>query len=227
MSLRRWSDVALLVSALALAVMTGTARAAALPSQTIRDIARDLHLQQVLPGPRLEHARTQQSWHTDLPLGDILAYLAVGAIALGLLFAVYSIRDRLPALGRRKLTAEAEAAQSAASVEKMVASQLEADELAGRGQLTEAMHTLLLRSLIEMRKTLDIGFADSLTSREILNSVTLPELGKGAFGDLIRRVERVYFGDHEASQEDYAACRRSYLDLTASMRAVFAGGFRR
>jgi hypothetical protein len=202
------------------------AEAATSPAETAQELARNLDLQQTLPGPKIAHDQTLPAWHLNLPIGDLLIIVASVAIAVGVLFALWTIRDRLPMLGRRKLVAAADAAGIAASVENMVASQLEADELAGRGQIAEAMHVLLLRSLTEMRKTLDIGIPDSLTSREVLGHVSLPELGRQALADLIHRVELVYFGTRPADQGNYAACRQNYMALVAAMRTGLGGAVR-
>jgi hypothetical protein len=41
-------------------------------------------------------------------------------------------------------------------------------------------------------------------------------------GDVIQRVELVYFGDRPADQGSYAACRQSYLALIAAIRGGLA-----
>lgn len=202
--------------------------AAADPQAVAKEVSRDLGLQQDLPGgkgevvtPKTEPKRDERApriWNPSL--GTLLSILLYAAIAAGLIFAIWSIRDRLPVLGRRKLAAheEAETSGQAAAIERMVVAQIEADELARQGRLAEAMHALLLRSLIEVRKRLNVSFADSLTSREILKALSLPERGKQALADIIGRVEPVYFGLSPAEQNDYAACRASYEALTAAMQ---------
>jgi hypothetical protein len=131
---------------------------------------------------------------------------------------LYTLRDRLPSFGTPRLSARRpDAVAQAAAVERMVETQIEADELAGQGRFAEAMHALLLRSLAEMRRRLQVSFADSLTSREILRVLDLPDAGKTSLADIIRRVELVYFGLHGAGREDYAACRSSYEALTLAM----------
>jgi hypothetical protein len=200
------------------------------PAVAVLNLAHDLNLQTDLPGvdsrmvsPRNENRQAlQENANSDFnPLvSDVVRFVLYAALVLGILFALWTIRDLFPSLGRRKLVAkdgEVELARDA-SVERMVEAQTEADELAHQGRIAEAMHALLLRSLIEVRKRLSVSFADSLTSREILIALSLPQVGKTSLADIIRRVEFVYFGDHHAAEQDYAACRASYELLTQAMQ---------
>ena len=91
----------------------------------------------------------------------------------------------------------------------------EADTLALEGSFAEAMHALLLQSVLELRRRLDISIAVSLTSREILHLVTLPPEGRAVFADIIGRVEISHFGTHEPDAADYLACRTSFETLRA------------
>ena len=152
------------------------------PAVTVLNVAHDLNLQTDLPGvdsrivsPRNEHRPAlQENANSDLnPLvSGVVRFVLYAALVVGILFALWTIRDLLPSLGRRKLVAEDEEVKVArdASVERMVEAQTEADELAQQGRIAEAMHALLLRSLIEVRKHLNVSFADSLTSREVLKA---------------------------------------------------------
>jgi hypothetical protein len=81
------------------------------------------------------------------------------------------------------------------------------------------MHVLLLQGLDEMRMRLDLRFADSLTSREIVSRANAPAAAKTALGEIIRWVELAYFGDHPADRNDYDACRRSFIALGGALGA--------
>jgi hypothetical protein len=93
-----------------------------------------------------------------------------------------------------------------------------ADDLAARGQFVEAMHALLLQSLTEVRRRLDEQFADSLTSREILESARLSHTGRASLRDIVARVEWTYFGGRRATGPDYDACRRSFVELAQTLQ---------
>ncbi|WP_413988021.1 hypothetical protein ACMDCR_18530 [Labrys okinawensis] len=225
---------------MAIIILTMLASAAAIPALaapdpavTAQDVTRDLGLQPDLPGNKNEiitpetRAKQAERPRSDIGkfmAGDFVRFLLYGALLAGIVFAIWTMRDRLPALGRRRLVARDQAVQAVhdAAVERMVVAQMEADELARQGRIAEAMHALLLRSLIEVRRRLNVSFADSLTSREILKVLSLPEVGKLSLADIIRRVEVVYFGEHPASERDYAACRDSYERLTQAMQARLA-----
>ena len=207
---------------LAALVLPAAVSAAPDPAETAQAVAASLDLQTQLPVAKPEAPELRDA--PDLPgkpwklTGDIAQVILYAALAVGIALVLYTLRDRLPSFGTPRLAARRpDAVAQAAALERMVEAQIEADELAGQGRYAEAMHALLLRSLTEMRRRLQVSFADSLTSREILRVMDLPELGKLALADLIRRVELVYFGLHVAGREDYTACRASYEGLTAAM----------
>ena len=88
--------------------------------------------------------------------------------------------------------------------------EIEADDLARQGHYGEAMHVLLLKSLAEIRTRLGVSFAASLTSREIVRRVQLPQTGRGALVAIVQSVERTYYGGRPASREDYSGCREEF-----------------
>ncbi len=90
----------------------------------------------------------------------------------------------------------------------------ESDVLAERGDYAAAMHVLLLKSVEEMRRRLDISIAQSLTSREILVRSGLEPDAGACLGDIVQRVEISWFGPHLPGADDYARCRESFVALT-------------
>jgi len=79
------------------------------------------------------------------------------------------------------------------------------------------MHVLLLQSLSEMRKRLDLRFADSLTSREIMRRASVSKRARTALHDIVAAVERAYFGEHPAEAADYAACRTRFRTFSHAL----------
>jgi hypothetical protein len=205
-----------LVFACALAVASGP-----LPAQTEREVQtaaeraiRRLDLQTELPrGP--ERAR----FTIDLP-AEILWVVIVVALC----FLIYAFRDMIPLWRSRHgdgwtrdegLTGDIERRTPAAVL-------VAADELAANGRYVEAMHVLLLQGLADIRQRLDQQFADSLTSREILRSIRLPEAGRTSLRDIIHRVEWTYFGKRPAALADYVACRASFNALAQALHGAAA-----
>lgn len=139
------------------------------------------------------------------------------AVALGVL--IYAFRDYIPigrwGQGGAWTSDEAVAAGGEARAPTAVLGA--ADDLAAEGRYVEAMHTLLLQSLADIRKGLDEQFADSLTSREILRSTRLSEAGRVPLRDIVNRVEWTYFGEHPAVLADYEACRASFNALVQAL----------
>jgi len=94
----------------------------------------------------------------------------------------------------------------------------DADELARGGAFAAAIHTLLLRTLLELARGADVGVAPAMTSREILARVPLRADARAALAGLIGAVELTHFGDAPATATDYGRCRDQFH--------VFAHAFR-
>ena len=95
--------------------------------------------------------------------------------------------------------------------------QVEAEVMAQAGDYAEAMHILLLQSVGELRRRLDVAIAVSLTSREIMHKLELTHSARLAFSDIISRVEISYFGSYLPTQADYLACRESFAALALAL----------
>jgi len=86
----------------------------------------------------------------------------------------------------------------------------DADELARRGQFGEAVHALLLRTLQELARRLPERLPPSLTSREILARVRLPDDARHALAALVGAVEVSHFGGVESAETDFQHCRSHF-----------------
>jgi hypothetical protein len=155
---------------------------------------------------------------SDIPIPPLLLWAILIAGALALLF--YLLRDALPLWRRsRDGTWQAPGIEGAGLQARSAGEAMQAaDALARQGRYVEAMHVLLLKSLADMRQSLGLHIAESLTSREILRKVTLPEAGEAALRDIVGRVEWTYFGEHEADASDYEACRGRFDEFAAAMQ---------
>jgi hypothetical protein len=185
-------------------------------TRVARDLPKSQDLQTELPSTQPEEKTESRSLSLDLTRFLLWTTVLIGACVLA-----YCIYEIVPALGGRPpgwndsiggVGGMAQGADAAAA-------RLAADELAAQGRFVEAMHVLLLQGLDEMRMRLDLRFADSLTSREIVGRANAPTDAKTALRDIIRWVELAYFGDHPVDRTDYDACRRSYVALDSSLRA--------
>ncbi len=97
----------------------------------------------------------------------------------------------------------------------------DADALAQSGAFSDAIHLLLLVLLEELRRGLDLFLAPSLTSREVLRRVSLPDEADQALSRLVRAVELSQFGGHAATATDYDRCRTWFESVA---EAVQSGG---
>jgi hypothetical protein len=161
--------------------------------------------------------RSPWSIRLNLQFVEILLYIAVGC---GIVVLFYYLRDMLPGrgLGQRSEWDDTSELAGRGPARTDEAAQIEADELARQGRFVEAMHVLLLQGLNEMRKRLDLRFADSLTSREIVRQAAVPSNARTALRDIIGWVERAYFGTYSATSNDYLACRQSFTALSDALQ---------
>jgi hypothetical protein len=155
---------------------------------------------------------------------EVPAFIRVllwGAVIVGTAVVVWSLRDSLPAFSRsRKTVASAQPPPSEAQSSRMEEARIEADDLARQGHYGEAMHLLLLNSLSEIRRQLGTSFAISLTSREILRRVQLPDIARQSLRAIIAAVERTYFRGDDAGQADYSHCRSHFETLKHALASV-------
>lgn len=209
----------LLLVAFCVAACDGAARAATDAGEIVRQSIRHHDIQTQMPTPEPKAASWLDWLKFDIS-ADTARFLLWGAVILGVAVTIWSLRDSLPAFSRsrRIKAADVPAGFSGASA-RMEEAQLEADDLASRGHYGEAMHVLLLKSLAEIRLRLGTSFAVSLTSREILRKVSLPQAGTGALGAIVQSVEQTYFGGRPAGREDYLGCRQEFETLRRSLAA--------
>jgi hypothetical protein len=159
------------------------------------------------------------SWTLKLPPETIWLVVIIG---LGLL--LYAFRDMIPILRLSRSGAwtdeESGEADAASRAPEIVLGT--ADDLAAHGRFVEAMHTLLLQALAEIRRRLEEEFADSMTSREILRSKQLTDALRRPLREIVNRVEWTYFGEHPAARDDYLACRTSFSALAQALHGSAA-----
>ena len=175
------------------------------PEKAARDSIRALDLQTDLP-----HQRSTEPIKLQLPQEVVWLLLACGAA-----FVLYSMRDLLTF--RRRPTDDWGEAGPDGGTRSDANALAAADEFARQGRFVEAMHTLLLQSLADIRRRLGIEFADSLTSREILRGTRLPPQGRASLRAIVAAVEWTYFGGYPAALADYNACRSSFEDLRQAL----------
>jgi len=229
MSKPRTRILAWLVSAILLSVFACNGWAAANPETVARDAAKSLGAQIELPeADPVSKPIDPPSSDFRLRIPDGLAsFILWGAAIAAVLVILWTMRDNILQLFRRPVALEAESQPQVSlppiSVERLEGAQLEADELASQGRFVEAMHVLLLRGLAELRRSFQLRFADSLTSRELLGLLPLPATTLEALTDIVERVELAYFGERAVVAGDYQACRESFDVLTATARGQAHG----
>jgi len=83
------------------------------------------------------------------------------------------------------------------------------ERLAARGDYAEAVHVLLLRSIMLIRER-GAALSTALTSREILRRAPLGDQERDAFRALVDATELTHFGGRGASEADFLRCRELF-----------------
>jgi hypothetical protein len=177
-------------------------------------------------GPLDESERTRRMVdarsHDDAPGSSVMTFVmwvlvAVAAVLLASWLASELSRYGGDAeLGLDADPGDAVQAASAAIIERPLG---DADELARRGEFAEAIHTLLLRTLLELARSAALRVAPAMTSREILARVPLVADARSALTGLITAVEITHFGAEPANAVDYERCRQQFTLFASAVRA--------
>jgi hypothetical protein len=92
----------------------------------------------------------------------------------------------------------------------------DAQALAAAGQYQEAIHALLLRTLMELSVKRPQSLDPSLTSREVLAALMLGPEEHAALSGLIGAVEHTHFGGETPSLADYQRCEEHFQTFAAA-----------
>jgi hypothetical protein len=126
------------------------------------------------------------------------------------IFALWFVREFLGYLPDAEAELEASVLEGGPSNTVVSAPLQDARQLAQRAQYGEAIHALLLRTLMELSRTYAEPLAPSLTSREILDALQLSPAAHDALTGLIGAVELCHFRGSAPDAEDYAQCLQHF-----------------
>tara|TARA_R110002096_G_scaffold408075_1_gene606983 strand:- start:95385 stop:96092 length:708 start_codon:yes stop_codon:yes gene_type:complete len=125
-------------------------------------------------------------------------------------FALWFVREFLGYLPDAEAELEASVLEGGPSNTVVSAPLQDARLLAQQAQYGEAIHALLLRTLMELSRTYAEPLAPSLTSREILEALQLSPAAHDALTGLIGAVELCHFRGSAPGAEDYAKCLQHF-----------------
>jgi hypothetical protein len=160
------------------------------------------------------------------PLGTVINWVMWAAVAVAIGLLAFWLATELARFGGddAALTEDVAGPEAGPDLRVIERPLGDAEELARRGDFTEAVHTLLLRTLQELVRSAAVRVSPALTSREILARVPLAPAAREALADLITAVELTHFRGTTATQDDYARCRDEFQVFAAAFRA---GGARK
>lgn len=125
-------------------------------------------------------------------------------------FALWFAREFLGYMPDAEAEVEAAVLEEGKSSAVVSAPLQDARLLAQRAQYGEAIHALLLRTLMELSRTYSEPLAPSLTSREILEALKLSPAAHDALTGLIQAVELCHFRGSAPGPDDYARCLQHF-----------------
>ena len=137
----------------------------------------------------------------------LLWFLTFVVIAV---FALWLVREFLGYLPDAEAELEAAVLEEGQANAVVSAPLQDAKLLAQRGQYSEAIHALLLRTLMELSRSYPEPLAPSLTSREILLALQLSPAAHDALTGLIAAVELCHFRGSPPRHEDYSRCLQHF-----------------
>lgn len=163
-------------------------------------------------------------------IGKILTWLFIAATFLAILYLLFLIGREL--ISVRFAPKESKAAAKAAVVipgykpEEDIANILlaEVDKLAAQGRYEEAVHTLLLRSIQDIRKNKPRSVPPALTSREIGGLPILSTNAQTAFKTISALVETSFFGGYALDKSAFETSREAYKSFAFEQGGLAAGG---
>jgi hypothetical protein len=186
----------------------------AIPADRVREavdlVLADDALQRALPKPTPVPAPLE----IPEPLVLLVKLLLAAAVAVALVLAAVWLVRRLRPGARDVAPEDAEGAAAAPVAIPIVRAQA----LAAAGRYAEAIHVLLLETMEALSRASRL--APSLTSREVVARVSVPERARDALADLVLAVEISRFGGAEAGQYEFSLCLARFHDFQASYQGA-------
>jgi len=148
-------------------------------------------------------------------IGPLVGYLAIFAIAVAILAALYFMFGESLSLRRKQNPKDSgpdvsdipDLRPDTAQANALLG---DADSLAAEGRYAEAVHMLLFRSIEHIQEKQATRVPQSLTAREIGQLESLSQGVRAALWPIIQIVERSYFGGRDVGEPEWLDARASY-----------------
>ncbi len=158
------------------------------------------------------------------PILRILGWILLGGLILGLLLLLFLMFTDLDfanfRIGRRAHLEEAEVTYDEEEPLWSRDALARADALAREGQFSEAIHVLLLGSFGELKARRAATLPPALTSREIVQRISMSPRARDALSLIIGSVEISYFGGQDVSEPVFTSCRNAFLQFAEPEKAA-------
>jgi len=159
------------------------------------------------------------------PILRILGWILLGGLILGLLLLLFLMFTDMNfanfRIGRRAQLDEADVTYDTEDEPLWSRDALaRADALAQQGQFSEAVHILLLGSFGELKARRATTLPPALTSREIVQRISMSPRARDALSLIIGSVEISYFGGQDVGEPVFTSCRKAFLQFAEPEKAA-------
>ena len=196
-------------------------------AETAHDIQRDLPgfsgEEKVDRAPSIAPPKPEQqdgpSWLDDLarffaPLFKLIGYLLLAALIAAILYGLYQMISGLRRpVAKDKLPDEpgsTELGLNEGAVQDWMA---RADALAAEGRYGDAVHSLLLSAIDDLKRRAARAIPLGWTAREVASDLPLNMSARQWLRLLVQATERARYAGRPVSAEDFSQCREGCLSL--------------
>ncbi len=157
-----------------------------------------------------------------MAVGPVFKILLWGALAIAVIWLLIAIAQLVLRLWRQRngrgstnAPARPEPVSLRPTAQRAVALLEEADSLAAQQRYDEAARVLLFRTIADIDSRRPRAVRPALTSRDIAVLAEVPGAARAAFGAIVERVERSFFGGRSLGAADFDACRAAYMTFAS------------
>lgn len=143
-------------------------------------------------------------------MGPFLKYLFWGGLAVGAMLLAWMVVSET--FGMRLTRRKRPSPPAGWRPDPVAARALldQADRLAAQSQFEQAIHLILFQSIDDLAGRRPGAVRPAQTSRDLAQSLSMPDAARQAFSRITETVERSFFGGRVVAAEDFQRCRQDY-----------------
>ncbi|MDR2300776.1 MAG: hypothetical protein LBF38_01845 [Deltaproteobacteria bacterium] len=187
--------------------------------KAIFDQAAKEHNFQLEIGPAIEAPKPKEEFVFPKEILIIIGS-AIFAVALFLVLRSFLLAKKA---AKKKVPEKEDKKEDEVDTQGLKDTRRRADVLASQGLFIEAMHTILLDTIEDLKNQKNLIFPTSFTSREIVNNLRLGLGATQSLGEIVNTVEPTWFGEDKPGLEQYQSLRQKYDNFINLLSPGLAG----